>query len=191
MPQTLRLLNRGPLPDTLKVFESYSPTGVFRLAHKRLADAVVGIFTGPRFVVDHRSVLAERRLLGLVPLEGLADFGNAAHRHLSRQPEPLPPIMVDELLQPVLASRAIFKRYARYPVHRLVEAFKRLKQDAVLYSSEGESLTMTTSFMPLFIPQSIDKRHLRDYGGLFVDYRWRGSNSSSPVSGEASSEQTW
>ena len=89
-------------------------------------------------VVDDGSAWAEGRLLGLVPLVRFAGLGNSADGQLRRQPELLPDVMVDDLLQTDLVSCSLLKSDLRNNIAGGVEAFHRLDERNGLFGRRLE-----------------------------------------------------
>lgn len=114
-------------------------------------------------VVGHRTVLAECWLLRLVSLEDLRDFGDAAYRHLSGKPKAAPHLVVDQALKLVLRGGAVLERHARYPVRRLVKAFERFEQGAMLFFGRRE---LNHDYQ--FHVENITRNAVRDNGRFWM-----------------------
>jgi len=84
-------------------------------------------------IIDYRAVGVEGRLDTLIPPVGFRHFGDGPDGHLRRQAERIAYLVVEHLLELVLASGAMLKGYVRNPIARFVEALHRREQERVLF----------------------------------------------------------
>lgn len=146
-------------------------------------DAHRGFVDVPRqypVIIGNRAVRFESPLAPLVKAIGVSDFRKTPDHHLSRQSEFGLGFVVAELLKRVLPERPLLPRYLGDAAAGCVGASKRILQDASLFLRWAE-LHLGHEFHILKI--------IHDYRRPFMDYLWRGPDSSPLLKQGASSEQ--